>query len=148
MFAKTLLLVILACSNSLAFDGSVIPVVPFTPEPIRITLDDLPAPFSTTSATKPAIVVGVPENATLMVPDPKFRVSIFWDGLSGPRNMIFTPTGEILVTESHGNRITILSGNQSSTFADQTNGISEAFGMAFANVTSYTILNSLIRKFS
>ena len=117
-----------------ANDAPIVPVQPFTPTPIRITIDDLPPPYNTSSAAKPAIVVPVPANATLLVPDTRFRVTIYRDGLDGPRHMIYTPTGEILVTESRGNRISILSGNDKAVFADASNGISQAFGMAFIPV--------------
>lgn len=133
MLLSTILFILVA-SCTFAKDAPIVPVQPFTPEPIRITLDDLPPPFKTTSATKPAIVVPIPSNATLMVPDLKFRVSIYRDGMKAPRQMIYTPTGDILVTEDHGNRISILIGDQTQVFADQSNAISEAFGMAFVDV--------------
>lgn len=122
-------------SDSFANDAPIMPVLPFTPEPIRITLADLPAPYSTSSASKPAVVVPIPSNATLFVSDLKFRVSIYRDAMQQPRKMIYTPTGDILVTEMHGNRISILIGDQTVVFADQSNGISEAFGMAFVEVS-------------
>lgn len=116
-------------------DKPVVPTKPFTPKPIRITLNDLPSPFSTPSASKPAIVVPVPSNATLFVPDTRYRVTIYMDGLSTPRQIIYTPTGEILVTESSGNRISILVGNTRTVFADISNGISQVFGIAFYKVS-------------
>ena len=36
-----------------------------TPQPIRITLDDLPQPFATSSASKSPRVVSIPENPSL-----------------------------------------------------------------------------------
>lgn len=119
---------------ALAKDAPVIPTIPFKPEPIHITLDDLPPPYKTSSAVKPAIVVKIPSNATLFVPDANFRVTIYRDNLQAPRQMIYTPTGDILVTENQGARISILTGDDTSIFADASNGISEAFGMAFAAV--------------
>ena len=133
MLAYFLLSVSIVCL-ALAKDAPVVPVQPFTPTPIRLTLDDLPPPYKTSSATKPAVVVPVPSNATLLVPDTNFRVTIFRDGLSAPRQMIYTPTDEILVTESHGNLISILTGDEKTVFADASNGIAQAFGMAFLPV--------------
>ena len=66
-----------------------------------------------------------------MVPDLKFRVSIYRDSMQGPRQMIYTPTGDILVTEMRGNRISILIGDKTSVFADQSNAISAAFRYGF-----------------
>ena len=130
-------------ASVLANDAPVVPVQPFTSTPIRITINDLPPPYNTSSAAKPAIVVPVPTNATLMVPDPRFRVTIYRDGLDAPRHMIYTPTGEILVTESHGNRISILSGDDRVVFADASNGISQAFGMAFIPVRLLNLSSKL-----
>ncbi len=119
----------------------VVPVKPFTPTPIHITLDDLPAPFATPSASKPAVVVPIPADATLLVPDTNFQITVYRDRLSSPRQMIYTPTGEILLTQSSGNLISILSGNDIATFADASNGISRAFGMAFIEVCSICSTN-------
>ena len=133
MLAYFILFTTATCLAS-AKDAPIVPVQPFTPTPIRITLDDLPPPYKTSSASKPAIVVGVPSNATLLVPDVKFRVTIYRDGMNAPRQMIYTPTGDILVTESHGSRISILVGDDTAVFADASNGIAQAFGMAFVEV--------------
>lgn len=122
-------------SFALTKETPIVPIQPFTPEPIRITVNDLPPPYNTSSAAKPAIVVPVPKNATLLVPSTNFRVTIYRDDMSAPRQMIYTPTGEILVTESHGNTISILSGDDKTVFADASNGISQAFGMAFVEVS-------------
>ena len=99
-------------SLALTKDAPIVPVEPFQPKPIHYTIDDLPPPYNTSSASKPAIVVPVPKNATLFVPNTKFRVTIYRDGLQAPRHMIYTPTGEILVTEARGSQITILNGDQ------------------------------------
>lgn len=135
MVAYFILFIITTACLALAKDAPVVPVVPFKPEPIHITLDDLPPPYQTSSAVKPAIVVGVPSNATLLVPDTNFRVTIFRDGLRTPRQMTYTPTGDILVTEDRGNRISILTGDDTTVFADASNGISQAFGMVFVEVS-------------
>ncbi len=129
--------ILLATTVSLAsaIDAPVVPVKPFTPTPINITLDDLPPPYNTSSAGKPAIVVGIPSDATLLVPDLNFRVTIYRNGLNTPRQMIYTPTGDILVTGSRGTVISILTGDDTSVFADASNGLSQAFGMAFVPVS-------------
>jgi len=129
--------ILLATTVSLAsaIDAPVVPVKPFTPTPIRITLNDLPPPYNTSSAGKPAIIVGIPSDATLLVPDLNFRVTIYRDGLNTPRQMIYTPTGDILVTGSRGTVISILTGDDTSVFADASNGLSQAFGMAFVPVS-------------
>ena len=132
MFVIVLFLVFVIGSQGQ--DKPVVPIKPFTPKPIRITVDDLPSPFSTPSASKPAIVVPVPSNATLFVPNTNYRVTVYFDGLSSPRQMIYTPTGEILLTESSGNRISILVNNTRTVFADISNGISQVFGIAFHKV--------------
>ncbi len=133
MFVFLFLLVCLTCLSS-AKDLQIVPVKLFIPKPVHITLDDLPRPYHTTSAYKPPIIIPVPHNATLLVPDLNFRVTIYREKMRFPRQMIYTPTGDILVTELHGTRISILSDDNTSIFADGSNGISRAFGMAFVKV--------------
>ncbi len=106
----------------------------YSGEIVCITLNDLPPPYHTTSAQKPPMIVPIPANATLLVPDLNFRVSIYRENMKSPRQMIYTPTGDILVTEMRRNRISILSGDDTRIFADQSNGISKAFGIAFIKV--------------
>jgi hypothetical protein len=126
---------------TLAQNPPVVPTQTFTPTPIRVALDDLPAPFATSSSSKPAIVVGVPSNATLLVPDVNFRVTIYRSGLRTPRQMIYTPSGDILVVENGGGLISILTDATTSVFVDASNGIARAFGMAFVPVSFTTPLN-------
>lgn len=131
-------------SFSLSKDVTNIPVKLFVPKIIHITLDDLPPPYHTSAAQKPSIVVPVPSNATLLVPDLNFRITMYRKNLKAPRQMIYTPAGDILVTEMQGNQISILSGDKASIFADKSNGISKAFGMAFAKVCLHNYFSSII----
>jgi len=135
------ILFITALSLALTQNAPVVPVQTFTPEPIQITVNDLPPPYNTSSAGKGAIVVPIPSDATLLVPDANFRVTIYRSGLSSPRQMIYTPTGDILVTGAGGNRISILSGDDTAIFADASNGISQAFGIAFVQVSFISFIN-------
>ena len=121
------------CSNEIF--SSNVPIQTFTPQPIRLTINDLPSPFHTESAAKPSIIVPPIVNGSLFVPDKNFRVTIFRKGLQSPRQMIYTPNGDILVTDGRGSRIVILYDNETSVFADQSNGIAQAFGMAFVQVS-------------
>ena len=127
------LCVVLCASEILS---TAVPVRVFTPQPIRLTVDDLPAPFHSKSVGKPSIIVPLPANGSLLVPDENFHVSIFRQGLQSPRQMIYTPTGDILVTDARGSRIMILHDTETSIFADQSNGIAQAFGIAFVKVCS------------
>lgn len=131
----SLIILFLFCPYlSLTNDETLVPVKLFIPKSIHLTVDDLLPAYHTISAQKPSISVPIPANATLLVPDLNFRVSVYRDRLKAPRQMIYTPLGDILVTEMQGNRISILSGDKTSVFADQSNGISQAFGMVFTKV--------------
>lgn len=108
-------------------------------EPIRITLEDLPEPYATNSASSPPKVVPIPENPILRVPA-GFEVNVFAEGLEQPRWLALTPTGDILVTETRQNRIRLLRDTDGDgvadvqkTFADANNGLDIPFGMAFAD---------------
>lgn len=125
-----------------------------TPEPIRITLNDLPAPFHTNSASKSPQVVAIPDNPTLNVP-PGFVVNVFADNLDRPRWLSLTPTGEVLVTETRQNRITLLKdtngdgvADHKTTFADRNNGLNLPFGMAFTQDSFFLGNTNEVRRFS
>ena len=136
---STMLVTILLSLPWLCLSSAIVSTRTFTPNAIRLTVGDLPSPYHTSSARKPSIVIAIPQNATLFVPDPNFRVTVFRERMASPRNMIYTPSGDILVTEMRGNQIVILTGDNTSVFANETHGISRAFGMAFTQVTSLCI---------
>lgn len=117
---------------------NLVPTQPLTPQPLRITLESLPAPFATNSASKPPKVVPIPNNPTLQVPA-GFQVNVFADNLDNPRWLAITPSGDVLVTETRDNRIRLLRDRDGDgvaevrqTFADASNGLDIPFGMAFA----------------
>ncbi|GBE92823.1 PQQ-dependent sugar dehydrogenase [Nostoc cycadae] len=117
---------------------NIIPTEPLSPQPIRINLQKLPAPFATESASKRPEVVSIPQNPVLRVP-PGFRVNIFAEGLKAPRWLALTSSGDVLVTETRENRIRLLRDSNgdgvadvSQTFANADNGLNIPFGMTFA----------------
>ncbi|MGD1805555.1 PQQ-dependent sugar dehydrogenase [Dapis sp. BLCC M126] len=106
-------------------------------ENIRISLDSLPQPFASDSASNPADIIPVPNNPTLQVPD-GFTVNVFAEDLEKPRWLAVTPTGDVLVTETPLNQIRLLrdtdgdgTADFSQIFASETNGLNQPFGMAF-----------------
>lgn len=118
--------------------GNVVRTQPLNPQPIRITLNDLPKPYATNSASKSPDVVSIPQNPTLRVPA-GFTVNVYAQGLDAPRWLALTPTGDVLVTETRQNRIRLLrdtngdgTADVNKTFATSQNGLSIPFGMAFA----------------
>lgn len=109
----------------------------FSPQPIRISLDQLPKPYTSTSAAKPPKVIPIPANPVLKVPV-GFQVNVFAEGLDRPRWLALTPTGDVLVTETRQNRIRLLQdadrdgvAEVRQTFASVENGLDIPFGMAF-----------------
>jgi glucose/arabinose dehydrogenase len=119
--------------------SSQIATQPLAPEPIRVSLADLPQPFATNSASKSPNVIPIPANPTLNVPQ-GFEVNVFAEGLERPRWLALTPQGDVLVTETGQNRITLLGDRNGDgvaevkqTFATAENGLNQPFGMAFAS---------------
>ncbi|MGQ4650063.1 PQQ-dependent sugar dehydrogenase [Lyngbya aestuarii] len=119
--------------------SSIVPTETLTPQPIQIALTDLPQPFATNSASQSPQVVAVPSNPTLKVP-PSFEVNVFADQLDSPRWLALTPSGDVLVTETRQNRISLLRDSNrdgvadvKKTFASSQNGLNIPFGMAFAD---------------
>ncbi len=111
----------------------------FQPQPIKISLENLPQPYATSSASKPPQVVAIPNNPTLKVPE-GFQVNIYAENLNRPRWLALTPDGDVLVTETRDNRIRLLKDTNDDgkvdvyqTFAHGNNGLDIPFGMAFSN---------------
>jgi len=98
----------------------------------RITVDDLPAPLATRSASNGPNVVERPD-AKPQVPD-GFRVELFAKGLDGPRLLRTAPNGDVFVAESRRGRIRLLrpdaSGKLRETLMFAT-GLERPFGIGF-----------------
>ncbi|NEP19171.1 MAG: sorbosone dehydrogenase family protein [Leptolyngbya sp. SIO4C1] len=115
-----------------------VPTTLLNADPIRVTLDQLPAPYASRSASKSPNVVPIPTDAQLQVPE-GFVVNVFAEGLDRPRWLALTPNGDVLVTETRQNRIRLLQDGDGdgvaesrTTFANANNGLDIPFGMAFA----------------
>ncbi|CAF0954180.1 unnamed protein product [Adineta steineri] len=127
--------------------------ITFVPQPIRITVADLPQPYASVSAQKSARVVSIPSDPLLYVPE-GFTVKVYMTGLTAPRYLIYTPTGDILVSEPSANRISCLVDNNHDgypderlTFADASNGLSSPFGMTFINGYFYVGNKDATRRY-
>ncbi len=133
-------------------NSSFIATEPLSSENIRISLDSLPQPFASESASNPADIIPVPDNPTLQVPD-GFTVNVFAEDLERPRWLEVTPTGDVLVTETPLNQIRLLrdtdgdgTADFSQIFASETNGLNQPFGMAFTEDYFYVgNTNSIVR---
>ena len=100
----------------------------------KITVADLPAPYTTDSARNYPRVVRRPPEAQLRVPA-GFKIEEYASGLDDPRFLLTAPNGDIFVTESDSNAIKILRDKgggkpeASATFADRE--MKDPFGIAF-----------------
>ncbi|MDF0552882.1 sorbosone dehydrogenase family protein [Kamptonema sp. UHCC 0994] len=125
----------------------------FSPQPIRITVANLPQPYATQSASKSPQVVPPSQGGALRVP-PGFTVNIFADNLDAPRWLALTPTGDVLVTETRQNRIRLLRDTNGDgvadvreTFATRANGLNIPFGMAFSDRYFFLGNSAEVRRF-
>lgn len=75
----------------------------------KITLDDLPAPFATSSAGNSPQLVPRPENAWPQVPA-GFKVELYASGLNDPRLIRTAPNGDFFVAESRSGEIRVFRG--------------------------------------
>ena len=104
---QIVLLLALACSREIAPPT----VAAAASDPLlrhhEVKLEPLPAPYATPSAGNPPRVVAQPKGAVLHVP-PGFSVSLFAADLDGPRSMLLASNGDVIVTETSANRVTIL----------------------------------------
>jgi glucose/arabinose dehydrogenase len=100
----------------------------------KITVNDLPQPFATTSADNGPRMVARPENAFPVAPA-GFKVELFASGLDNPRLLRTAPNGDVFLAESEAGRIRVFRGmtsdgkpEQSAIFAGRLN---LPYGIAF-----------------
>ena len=96
--------------------------------------DDLPPPYASRSSSNSPDVVGRPADATLRVP-PGFGVSLFAQGLQGPRLLRTAPNGDVFVAETGTGRVRVLRAAKDATRAADSTvfaaGLRGPFGLAF-----------------
>ena len=73
----------------------------------KLTVDDLPPPNATKSASNGPTVVDRPPGAQLHVP-PGFKIEQYAAGFRDPRVLLTAPNGDIFVSESRANQIRVL----------------------------------------
>jgi glucose/arabinose dehydrogenase len=100
----------------------------------KITVSDLPPPNDTKSVTNLPSVVRRPPSAQLQVP-PGFKIEEYAHGFRNPRFLLTAPNGDIFVTESAANRITILRDTDGDGKPDRNEsfaelGLNQPFGIA------------------
>jgi len=95
---------------------------------------DLPAPYATPNIGNNPHIVPRPESATLQAPA-GFKVTLYAQGLDGPRLIRSAPNGDIFVAESGRGRITVLRGvnpeGRSASTSVFVQGLHQPFGIAF-----------------
>ena len=101
----------------------------------KITLEDLPPPYATESASNSPRLVRQPAGAQPRVP-PGFKIEQYASGFSYPRYLLTAPNGDLFVTESRTNSIKVLRDKDgdgkpdlTETFAES--GMNDPFGIAF-----------------
>jgi glucose/arabinose dehydrogenase len=104
-------------------------------EHYEIKVSDLPPPKLENNVNNGPSVIERPKDAQFILPD-GFQVSVFAEGdLKRPRWMALAPNGDIFVSESEGNRISILRDKDSNGTVDErfifVTDLQRPFGMAF-----------------
>jgi glucose/arabinose dehydrogenase len=96
--------------------------------------EDLPKPGATPSTANSSRVVPRPPSARPQVPA-GFRIELFAEGLSGPRQMRVAPNGDIFVAETRAGRVRVLRAgdgdSKPSTNEVYASGLDRPFGIAF-----------------
>ena len=96
--------------------------------------DDLPKPGATPSVANFPHVIQRPPNALPQVPA-GFKVELFADGLTGPRELRVAPNGDIFIAETHAGRVRVLraADGASKPSANEifASGLNQPFGIAF-----------------
>jgi glucose/arabinose dehydrogenase len=96
--------------------------------------DDLPKPGATPSVASFPHIVNRPAAAMPQAPD-GFKVELFAEGLSGPRELRVAPNGDIFVAETHAGRVRVLraadAASKPSVNEIFATGLNQPFGIAF-----------------
>src|SRR5688572_421438 len=112
----------------------------------------LPPPFHSPSVQNGPQVIARPEGAQLRVPQ-GFQIAEFAAGFDKPRIMLYTPTGEILVTESVANgKVTVISDKDNDNKADSQRkalieGLDRPYGMAFWKDYLYVAETTSLKRY-
>jgi len=100
----------------------------------KITVKDLPKPYTTKSAENGAQVVSRPESAWPVAP-PGYKVELYASGLDNPRFLRTAPNGDVFSAESESGRIRVFRGMTSDGKAEQSaifaSGLKRPYGIAF-----------------
>lgn len=99
----------------------------------KITVNDLPAPFSTKSSTNGPDIVARPANAWPQVPA-GFKIDLFAADLHNPRLIQKAPNGDMFVAESAAGQIRIFRGiedGKPETTSVFASGLNRPFGINF-----------------
>ena len=95
---------------------------------------DLPPPYASRSAGNAPSLVRRPPDATLHAP-PGFTVTLFAEGLRGPRLLRTAPNGDVFVAETASGRIRVLrpsaDGSHAASESIFAAGLRGPFGLAF-----------------
>lgn len=123
------------------------------PNPIEITLADLPEPYATESASNSPNVIPVPDNSVLQVPA-GFRVNVYADNLPSVRWMTLTPDGDVLGVQSRQDKIVLLQDKDGDgvaevqeTFGDRDNNLDQPLGVTFADGSFYVANTGEVLRF-
>ncbi|SHK69186.1 hypothetical protein SAMN05444159_3927 [Bradyrhizobium lablabi] len=96
--------------------------------------EDLPRPGATPSSANVSRVVKRPSGALPQVPA-GFKIELFAEGLSGPRQMRLAPNGDIFIAETGSGRIRVLraadGAAKPSANEIYASGLKQPFGIAF-----------------
>jgi glucose/arabinose dehydrogenase len=99
----------------------------------KITVDALPAPYSTPSVANQSRIVARPADVSLQVPH-GFQISLFANGFDQPRELRTAPNGDIFLADSGAGDIKVLHGMKDGKAESTTvfaTGFNRPFGMAF-----------------
>lgn len=99
----------------------------------RLTVDDLPAPYATSSVDNGPRMVRRPQGAWPKVPE-GFVVELLLEGLDNPRKITTAPNGDLFITESGPGRVRVVRLGFNGKVVNNTvyaGELQQPFGVAF-----------------
>ena len=120
------------------------------PKHYEVRADRLPQPYHSESSGNPPRVISRPKDATLRVPE-GFRIEVWADGFTEPRNMVLASNGDVFVADMAGLEVDVLRDTNGDSLPDKRwvfyDGLNRPFGLAFRGPHLYVGNEDAIVRF-
>ena len=116
----------------------------------EVRADRLPKPYHTKSVGNPPRVIARPKDAKLTLPA-GFRIEVWAEDFSDPRNLVLAPNGDVFVADMAGLEVDVLRDTDGDARPDKRwifyDGLNRPFGLAFRGNHLYVGTENAVVRF-